>query len=84
MIKNLPAVQATQEMQVQSLHQEDSLKKAMAPHSNILAWRITSTEKLADYEHWANYLQIYIYNYDKYYLLFICAKVTSFYTYLSA
>ena len=33
-IKNLPAVQ---EMQVQSLGQEDALEKGMATHSSILA-----------------------------------------------
>ena len=32
------------ETQVQSLGQEDPLKKGMATHSNILAWRIPWTE----------------------------------------
>ena len=36
-VKNLPAMQETQ---VQSLGQEDPLKKGMATHSIILAWRI--------------------------------------------
>ena len=36
-IKNLPAVQ---EMQVQSLGQEDPLEKEMATHSGILTWEI--------------------------------------------
>ena len=36
---------AMQETQVQSLDQEDSLKKGMATHSSILAWRIPWTEK---------------------------------------
>ena len=31
---------AKQEMQVQSLGQEDSLEKEMATHSSVLAWRI--------------------------------------------
>ena len=35
--KNLPAVQ---EMQVQSLAQEDPLEKEMVMHSSVLAWRI--------------------------------------------
>ena len=35
----------TQDMWVQSLGQEDLLKKEMAPHSSILAWRIPWTEK---------------------------------------
>ena len=42
-VKNLPAMQETQEtqeMQVQSLGQEDPLEKEMATHSSILAWEI--------------------------------------------
>ena len=42
MAKNLPAVEETW---VPSLGQEDPLEKGMAPHSNILAWRITWTEE---------------------------------------
>ena len=38
MVKNLPAMQETQ---VQSLGQKDPLKKEVATHSGILAWRIT-------------------------------------------
>ena len=34
-----------QEMQVQSLGQEDSLEEEMATHSSILAWRIPQTEE---------------------------------------
>ena len=34
-----------QEMQVQSLGQEDPLEKEMEAHSSILAWRIPWTEK---------------------------------------
>ena len=41
MIKNLPAMQETQ---VRFLGREDSLKKEMATHSRILAWRIPWTE----------------------------------------
>ena len=37
MVKNLPAMQ---EMRFQSLGQEDPLKKGLATHSRILAWRI--------------------------------------------
>ena len=40
MVKNLPAVQETQ---VQSLGWEDPLKKGMATHSSIAAWRIPRT-----------------------------------------
>ena len=42
MVKNLPAVQETW---VQSLDQEDTMKKGMATHSIILAWRIPWTEE---------------------------------------
>ena len=42
-VKNLPAMQETS---VRSLHWEDPLKKGMAAHSNILAWRIPRTEEL--------------------------------------
>ena len=42
MAKNLPA---TQENQVRSLGQEDSLEKGMATHSSILAWKIPNTEE---------------------------------------
>ena len=42
MVKCLPAMQETQ---VRSLGQEDPLKKEMAAHSSILAWRIPWTEK---------------------------------------
>jgi len=38
----LPVVQETR---VQSLGQEDPLKKGMATHSSILAWRISWTEE---------------------------------------
>ena len=43
-VKNPPAVQETQEIQVQSLGQEDPLEE-MATHSSILAWRIPWTEE---------------------------------------
>ena len=43
MVKNLLAMQETQ---VQSLAWEDPLKKGMAAHSSILAWRIPRTEEL--------------------------------------
>ena len=42
MVKNPPAMQ---EIQVQSLGQEDPLEKRMATHSSILAWRIPWTEE---------------------------------------
>ena len=43
-VKNLPAVQETA---VRSLGREDSLKRVMATHSSILAWRIPWTEEPA-------------------------------------
>ena len=42
MVKNLPAMRETR---VQPLGSEDPLGKGMATHSNILAWRISWTEK---------------------------------------
>jgi len=45
-------MQETQEMQVCSLGQEDSLEKEIAPHSIILAWRIPWTKSLAGYSPW--------------------------------
>ena len=44
-VKNLPAGQGTQEMQVQFLGWEDPLKEEVAAHSSILAWRIRWTEE---------------------------------------
>ena len=41
-VKNLPAMQETG---VQSLGQEDPLKKEMATHFSILAWEIQWTEE---------------------------------------
>ena len=45
MVKNLLALQETQETWVRSLGWEDPLKKGMATHSSILAWRIPWTEE---------------------------------------
>ena len=42
MVKRLPT---TREAWVQSLGQADPLKKEMAPHSSILAWKIPWTEE---------------------------------------
>ena len=41
-VKNLPAMQETW---VQSLGQEDPLKKDMATHPSVFAWRIPWTEE---------------------------------------
>jgi len=43
-VNGLPAVQEKQEMQVQSLHQEDPLEEEMPTHTSILAWRISWAE----------------------------------------
>ena len=44
-VKNLPAMQETQEIWVRSLGQEDTLEKEMATHSSTLAWEVTWTEE---------------------------------------
>ena len=44
-VKNLPAMQETQEMWVRSLGWEDPLEEEMTTHSSILAWRIPWTEE---------------------------------------
>ena len=38
-------MQETEETQVRSLGQEDSLEKEMATHSSVLAWKIPWTEE---------------------------------------
>ena len=42
-VKNLPAIQETQETQVRSLGCKGPLQEGMATHSSILAWRISCT-----------------------------------------
>ena len=42
MVKKFPAMQ---EIQLRFLGQEDTLEKGTAPHSSILAWRISWTKK---------------------------------------
>ena len=44
-VKNLPAMQETQETRVQLLGREEPLEKGMATHSSILAWRIPWAEE---------------------------------------
>ena len=44
-VKNLLAVQETQEMWVQSPSQEDPLEEGMKTHFSIFAWRILWTEE---------------------------------------
>ena len=44
-VKNLPAMKEIQEMQVQSLGQEDPLEKEMVTDSSVHAWEIPVTEE---------------------------------------
>jgi len=44
-VKNQPAIQELQKLQIRSLGQEDPLEKGMATYSSILAWRIPWTEE---------------------------------------
>ena len=44
-VKNLPPMQETQKMWVQSLGQEDSLEEEMATYSSIHAWKLPRTEE---------------------------------------
>ena len=44
-VKNLPAMQETQETWVRSLGWEDPLEQEMATLSSILAWRVPWTEE---------------------------------------
>ena len=44
-VKNLPAMQESQETQVRSLGQEDPLEEGRVTHSSILAWRILWIEE---------------------------------------
>ena len=44
-VKNLPEIQETEEMQVQSLGREDPVEEEMATHSSILARKIPWTEE---------------------------------------
>ena len=44
-VKNLPAMQETQQARVQSLGRENPLEEEMATHSSILAWKIPRTEE---------------------------------------
>ena len=44
-VKNLPAMQETQETWVRSRVQEEPVEKGMATHSSILAWETPWTEE---------------------------------------
>ena len=45
MVKNPPAMQETQKLQVQSLNQKDYLEEKMATYCSILAYEIPWTEE---------------------------------------
>ena len=45
MVKNLPAMQETQETRAQFLGWEDPLEEGVATYSSILVWRIPWTEE---------------------------------------
>ena len=51
-VKNLPAMQATQERPFRSLGQEDPLEEEMAAHSSILAWEIPYRGTPDSYSPW--------------------------------
>ena len=44
-VKNLPAIQETQELQDRFLGREDPLEEGMATHSSMLAWKIPWTKE---------------------------------------
>ena len=48
-VKNLPAMQETQETQVRSLGWKDPLEKGITTHSSILAGKFHGQRSLADY-----------------------------------
>ena len=48
-VKNLHAMQGTQDMQTRSLGQEDPLEKEMVIHSSIVAWIIHGQRSLVLY-----------------------------------
>jgi len=52
MVKKLPAMQETQ------IHCEDPLKKGMAIHSSILAYKIPQTEKPVAREAWLQSVEL--------------------------
>ena len=51
MAKNLPAMQETC---VRSMGQKDPLKKRMATHSSVLAWRVPGTEETGSCRPWGH------------------------------
>ena len=69
LVKNLPAMEETQETWIQSLGWKDPLEEEMSIHPSILAWRIPWTEELGGLQStglqrvghdWANIHLLYI------------------------
>ena len=78
-VKNLPAVQESQERWVQYLGQEDPLGEGMATHSSILACGIPWTEKPGELQSiesqrvrhdWSDLAHTHVYTISIYLLLF--------------
>ena len=63
-VKNLPAIQETQETQVQSLGREDPLEEGMVLHFCTLAWRIPWMEEPSGLQsiesHWVEHYWSYL------------------------
>ena len=53
-VKNPPAVQETQKIQIQFLGREDPLEEAMVTHSSILTWKIQWTEEPGGCSPWGH------------------------------
>ena len=53
-VKNLPAMQETQDTQIRSLGQEDPLEEDMASHFSVLAWEIPWQRSLGGYRPWGH------------------------------
>ena len=53
-IKNLPAIQETQESQFQSLGQEEPLEKDVVTHSGILPGKSHGRRSLVGYSPWGH------------------------------
>ena len=53
-VKNLSAMQETQEMWLQSLGQEDPLEEGMTTRSSVLAWKTHGQRSLVDYSPWGH------------------------------
>ena len=83
-VKNLPAMQETQEMWVCSLGREDLLEEEMSTHPSILAWKIPWTgiwratvQRVSKSQ---TRMSTHIYNINKYiYIYFSCMRTLVIY-----